>query len=105
MGFNQPCSVNKGSGGGAQVGEDQVPSDMSNEYSDLWNECKKTKNITNFADCLSGVLYCVREEKLGNHYLSPAKKRYISKINEFSSEEWALPFIDWINLNYAESHD
>ena len=82
-----------------------LPSDMSNEYGDLWNECKKTKNITNFADCLSGVLYCVREEKLGNHYLSPAKERYIQKINEFSTEEWALPFINWINLNYAESHD
>jgi len=82
-----------------------LPSDMSSEYGDLWNECKKTKNITNFADCLSGVLYCVREEKLGNHYLSLAKKRYIEKINEFNTEEWALPFISWINLSYAESDE
>jgi len=81
-----------------------LPSDMSHEYSDLWNKCKKTKNITNFADCLSGVLYCVREEKLGNHYLSPAKKRYIQKINEFNTEKWALPFINWININYGEEH-
>jgi len=81
-----------------------LPKELSEEYNDLWNECKETKTVSSFADSLSGVLYCVREEKLGNHYLSLAKKRYIEKINEFNTEEWALPFISWININYGEDH-
>ena len=74
-----------------------LPENLQHKYFDLWKRPRVSLGVVGFADSVAGILYCIREAKLGNRYMHDILGNYLIKLDEYREFDWAKSIIEQLN--------